>query len=67
MTDSNTRARILRPEIAALEAELRSAFQACPPRQHFELEAIQQRLARIKAEIAVSSTKAVRKAPASHG
>ena len=50
MTDRSAPAQVLAPEIAALENEIQAALAACPPRQRFEIEALRQRLARLKAD-----------------
>ena len=50
MTDRSAPARILAPEIAELESEIRAALAACPPRQRFEVEALRRRLDRLKAD-----------------
>ena len=54
MTDRTAPARILAPEIAELEAEIRAALAACPVRQRFEIEALRRRLERLKTEAGLS-------------
>jgi hypothetical protein len=48
MIDRSDPARILRQEIAALEAEIASALAACPVRQRFEIEPLRARLEGLK-------------------
>ena len=54
MTDRSDPARVLAPEIAELESEIRAAWAACPPRQRFEVEALRRRLERLKADAAIA-------------
>ena len=52
MTDRTAPAYLLRHEIAELEMEFQIAANACPSRQHFEVEALRERIEALKSRSA---------------
>ncbi len=52
MTNRSAPAYLLRHEIAELEVEFQIAANACPQRQHFEVEALRERIEALKTRAA---------------
>jgi hypothetical protein len=48
MSNRTAPAYLLRHEIAELEVEFQIAANACPQRQHFEVEALRERIEALK-------------------
>lgn len=57
MIDRSSPAHVLRAAIAQIELEITIALVTCPSDQRVQVEALRERLARLKAEVRQSETR----------